>query len=112
MTKALFDKEQQAVTRTGDYYQICLNGEKKSIREENGTRTAWEYDYNEFRDATVMENEVRANPSAYLDYVPYTPGVPKDQEKSEIAKAVVALKAQQEQTDQALQELIVMMMEE
>lgn len=112
MTKALFDKKQEAVTKHGDYFQICLNGKEKTIREEDGNRTAWEYDFNEFQDSTVVENDVRANPSAYLDYVPYSPGVPKDQEKSEIAKAVVALKAQQEQTDQALQELIVMMMEE
>lgn len=78
MTKANTTEKQNPVTVKDidgiKQYTIFINEEEVpnlSFNEnEEDTGTHFEYDFNQFYDNTVEENDVKEHPEKYLDYVP------------------------------------------
>lgn len=69
------------------------------------------YDFNQFKDDTVDEADVKANPEKYLEYV--TTKVPESAPTTEtIEDRVQTLEQRQDDADQALQDLICTVMGE
>lgn len=109
MTKALFDEKQKTVTKQGDIYQIALNEREVENSFENETHIQYEYDWNEFKDSNLTLEEVEENPEKYLNYAPKVVPTPT---KENIYDVVETLVEKQDLTDQAVQDLMLMVMGE
>ncbi len=79
MEKAFFSEKQAIVSilRFEDrtQYTICLNEKEQETSypymDGNENKVIqYEYDFNQFYDNTVDENDVKEHPEQYLDYVP------------------------------------------
>ena len=110
MQKASFFEKQEPVTvSTVDgvrQYAICLHEaeEAHSIGFEEQTEyKQYVYDFNIFKDNTVDEADVKANPEKYLDYAPK---IEEPVTPTTIEDRVMTLEQRQDDADQALQDLI------
>lgn len=73
-------------------------------------QTQYQYDWNEFRTDSLTEDEVKADPEKYLDYVPIE-SLPEAEKTASIDARLKSLQEAQEETAQALQDMIAMQME-
>ena len=118
MEKALFMKHQEPVTvdhiNGETWFTICLNEriEERTYdssfeQETSKTYTDYVYDFNQFKDNSLDEEDVKAHPENYLDYVPKQeiPVTPAN-----IEERVATLEMKQEVSDQALQDVMLMVM--
>lgn len=112
---SFFEKQEPVTVITVDgvkQFIICLNEREKANTiglEEKMEYKQYVYDFNMFKDSSVDEADVKANPQKYLEYVPKTvePVV-----QATIEKRVMALEQRQDNADQALQDLICTVMGE
>lgn len=94
-------------------FQICLNEEEvttpaQSFHTEDDTSepiTQYQYDFNEFRTDALTEEEVKADPEKYLDYIPIA-SLPEQEQPASIDAALKALQDAQEETAQAVQDML------
>ncbi len=111
MQKAIFAKKQNAVlveeVESGTQYTICLNETPVVTEfqfEEAFEITQYQYDFNQFIDSNIKQDDVKAHPEEYLEYIPKVET--KDQESEDLSKRIEALEKRQNDSDQALQDLI------
>ena len=116
MTKAIFAARQDPVTVTQiegvNYFQICLH--EQEVQTQRGLdpdgmgselATEYEYDFNEWHDATTDPEAVKADPEKYLAYTPVD-DLPEPERTKTTEARLVALERAQEATDQAVQDMI------
>ena len=116
MQEASFFEKQEPVTVSNidgvKQYILCLD-EKEEMHtfglEEKTEFKQYVYKFNMFKDNSVNEADVNANPQKYLEYVPKTlePIV-----QTTLEKRVKTLEQRQDDADQALQDLICTVMGE
>ena len=90
--KAEFSTEQKDIIikqfDNKDYIYICLNGEKKEKYDEalDSSMTVYEYDYNEIIEDTgiIHLDDVKNNPSKYLNYKRQTLAEKVEEQENEI----------------------------
>ena len=116
MTKARFAAKQEPVTVTQiegvNYFQICLHEQEVQSQhgldpegKESEPVTEYEYDFNEWHDATTDPEAVKADPEKYLVYSPVD-DLPEPERTKTTEARLVALEKAQEATDQAVQDMI------
>lgn len=116
MTKAMFAERQDPVTVTQiegvNYFQICLHEQEVQSQygldpEGKGSEpvTEYEYDFNEWHDATTDPEAVKADPEKYLTYTPVD-DLPEPERAKTTEARLAALEKAQEATDQAVQDII------
>ena len=116
MTKAMFSERQDPVTVTQiegvNYFQICLHEQEVQSQrgldpdgKESEPVTEYEYDFNEWHDATTDPEAVKADPEKYLTYSPVD-DLPEPERTKTTEARLVALEKAQEATDQAVQDII------
>lgn len=116
MTRARFAAKQEPVTVTQidgvNYFQICLH--EQEVQAQNGIGrgdetaaavTEYEYDLNEWHDATTDTEAVKADPEKYLTYTPVD-DLPEPERAKTTEARLAALEKAQEATDQAVQDMI------
>ena len=116
MTKAIFAARQDPVTVTQiegvNYFQICLH--EQEVQTQRGLdpdgmgselATEYEYDFNEWHDATTDPEAVKADPEKYLAYTPVD-DLPEPERTKTTEARLAALEKAQEATDQAVQDMI------
>lgn len=116
MTRARFAAKQEPVTVTQidgvNYFQICLH--EQEVQAQNGIGrgdetaaavTEYEYDFNEWHDATTDPEAVKADPEKYLTYTPVD-DLPEPERAKTTEARLAALEKAQEATDQAVQDMI------
>lgn len=116
MQEASFFERQELVTViTVDgvkQFIICLNEREKTNTiglEEKMEYKQYVYDFNMFKDSSIDENDVKANPQKYIEYVPK---IAEPIMQATIEKRVMVLEQRQNDADQALQDLICTVMGE
>lgn len=121
MTKAMFNEKQPEVRMVSlggnlKQFQIALH-EKEVVTTSDmmsdvpsDPQTQYQYDWNEFRTDSLTEDEVKADPEKYLDYVPIE-SLPEAEKTASIDARLKSLQEAQEETAQALQDMIAMQME-
>lgn len=116
--KARFLQRQNPVTVThidnDTWYTICLNEQISETSYETfgdekteGTYTEYIYDLNQFKDNSLNEEDVVTHPEEYINYIPkfVEPVTPLN-----IEQRVADLEMKQEVSDQALQDVMLMVM--
>lgn len=116
--KARFLQKQNPVTVThidnDTWYTICLNEQIVETSYEvfgdektEGTYTEYIYDLNQFKDNSLSEEDVVTHPEEYINYIPKViePVTPLN-----IEQRVADLEMKQEVSDQALQDVMLMVM--
>lgn len=112
MTEAYFDNEQptfhQETYGNKTRVQLCLNGEWKEIEYgfEDGEilkSKQWVCEYNEFTAPTdeLPLEDIEANPSNYMDYIPAS-----SQPKATIEKRVDTLEVTQDELCDVMAEIL------
>lgn len=121
MTKAMFNEKQPEVRMVSlggnlKQFQIALH-EKEVVTTSDmmsdvssDPQIQYQYDWNEFRTDALTEDDVRADPEKYLDYVPIE-SLPETEKTASIDARLKSLQEAQEETAQALQDMIAMQME-
>lgn len=112
---SFFEKQEPVTVNTVDgvkQYVICLDEREEMHTIGLGEKTEYKqyvYKFNMFKDNSVDEADVKANPQKYLEYAPKTvePVV-----QATIEKRVMVLEQRQDNADQALQDLICTVMGE
>lgn len=122
MTKARFSDKQPSVRVTDMgggklQYQICINEKQVTEKspafddEEEATETQFfEYDYNEFVTDALTEDQVKEDPSKYIDWQPVD-DLPEEKKQVSVEKRLTDLEASQNETAQAVQDMIMSMTE-
>ena len=116
MTKAIFAARQDPVTVTQiegvNYFQICLHEQEVQTQHDldpdgmgSELATEYEYDFNEWHDATTDPEAVKADPEKYLAYTPVD-DLPEPERTKTTEARLAALEKAQEATDQAVQDMI------
>ena len=114
MQEARFLEKQKEVTISTvngqKQYTLCLNERKETRRNDYSEEETLEfvYDFNQFTDNTVNEQDVLTNPAKYIDYVSKKAVVP---EQKTIDTRVSELEQRQAVAEQALQEALLMIMD-
>lgn len=121
MQKAIFDQKQENVVVKDiegiKQYTICLNEEEIEMKfykldeEETTTKIEYQYDFNQFYDNELSEEDVRSNPSKYLDYAASSK-VPTEESTKTLDERISTIEQRQDDADQALQDLICTVMGE
>lgn len=122
MQKAIFDQKQESVVVKDiegiKQYTICLNEEEIEMKfytldEEAAatTKIEYQYDFNQFYDNELSEEDVKANPGKYLDYVASSK-VPTEESTKTLDERISTIEQRQDDADQALQDLICTVMGE
>lgn len=120
MQEARFLERQEAVTVTTvddvKQYTICVNEKEHEVKNEQmegeegqvTTYIEYVYDFNQFKDNSVDEEDVKEYPTKYLLYEPKVvlPVTPAN-----VEERVATLEERQDMTEQALQDAILMIME-
>lgn len=121
MQKAIFDQKQENVVVKDiegvKQYTICLNEEEiemTSYEPDKDTTTIkieYQYDFNQFYDSELNEEDVKTNPGKYLDYVASSK-VPAEESTKTLDERISTVEQRQDDADQALQDLICTVMGE
>lgn len=112
---SFFEKQDPVTVNTVDgvkQYVICLD-EREEMHtiglEEKTEFKQYVYKFNMFKDNSVDEEDVKANPQNYLEYMPKTV---ETIVQTTLEKRVKTLEQRQDDADQALQDLICTVMGE
>lgn len=121
MQKAIFDQKQDNVVVKDiegiKQYTICLNEEEVEMvsyeldKDTATTKIEYQYDFNQFYDNELNEEDVKANPGKYLDYVASSK-VPAEESTKTLDERISTIEQRQDDADQALQDLICTVMGE
>lgn len=121
MQKAIFDQKQESVVVKDiegiKQYTICLNEEEIEMKsykldeEATVTKIEYQYDFNQFYDNELSEEDVKANPGKYLDYVASSK-VSTEESTKTLDERISTIEQRQDDADQALQDLICTVMGE
>lgn len=121
MTKAMFNEKQPEVRMVSlggnlKQFQIALH-EKEVVTTSDmmsdvssDPQIQYQYDWNEFRTDALTEDDVRADPEKYLDYVPIE-SLPETEKTASIDARLKSLQEAQEETAQAVQDMLAAQME-
>lgn len=88
---------------------MALNEKEVVDITEDHTITQYEYDWNEFKDDNLTLEDVLENPSKFLEYDPKPTPEPT---KENIYDVVKELETKQDIAEQAIQDLMLLMMGE
>ncbi|MBR2777668.1 MAG: hypothetical protein IKD75_11365 [Prevotella sp.] len=115
MTRAIFSVKQPPVTVTKitadiNQFQICLN--ESEVTSEEAETVEYEYDYFEFIEGLkyLDPEDVLADPEAFTDYIPHDLNPDEDHPSQSLREEIDGMKEAQSMTDEALQDLILLVL--